>query len=437
MKRRRAASRPDSLDASTGSGDGRAHGSAAVELCSGGDRLAGRPRAFRPERSGGSDESGRDAAVETEDTCMEASSLSRAARTPKAPAARDGAVYPRFVTPGIENQEHVKPGTGTQQDDGPDMPPPGVYVGLDWIRLTGDEGMLREIEALLEACFGVNSESNHGAKWFKRGLVWEPGVLLSSEHQNKICQVDIQGSRLRLMEGDFRVELLRRLMEKGLRVTRIDGALDLVDQRLSVCENAETSCRKHELCHLRRYSPNNEYKADGEPTRLMLKLGARTSPVCARIYDKGLEQGVALRGRWERIEIEWKEDRAATVGQELYYANDEWASRLVSLVLGALDFRERNGRTELTRRPQAAWWKRVVAGRDTAQVAPKQDDQSFERWCEWFRTACGPRLLELADSVNEPVAKVVRWLLEGVPCGERGGPIVDQFQAAFTARNTT
>lgn len=331
-------------------------------------------------------------------------------------------IYPRSVTPGIENHEW-----------GPRLPEPGVYVGVDWIRCTGPEALRPVVDDLLIAEFGEQTKTCRGAQWFKHGTIWEPGVMLSWGHRADICQVDVQGQRLRLLGGSARVALLRRLIDLGLKPTRIDGAMDWMGQEVGVCRDAKASCMRGELCIVRKYRLDDEYTAGGVPTRRQVSLGRRDSPVCARIYDKGLEQGVAPPGWWERLEIEWKANRAMAVCAVLCERGREWMRDLVSLVFGAVDFREVCGRSELARRPRAAWWASLIGGSAPTRPSPTQRDASFERWCLWLRSACGPRLLELARAVDAPPSRVLDWLLAGVEPGSDGGPVVDGFRAAFAA----
>ncbi len=335
--------------------------------------------------------------------------------SPRAHGPRDAADT-GYVLPGIETQ----------------MPPePGIYVGLDWIRCTGPQSLLRPVESFLLDRFGPEPKGSHGARWFQRGLVWDPGILLSWQHRSSIVQVDIQGDRLRLLDGTERVELLRSLLLLGLNPTRLDGALDWVCQDVKLYTHAADSCKRGELCIFRRYGPNDEFTAQGYPTRRHLRLGSRESPVCARIYDKGLEQQVAPPGYWERLETEWKADRAPEVARQLCDASSFWSDRLASLILGSLDFREVNDRPELDRRPRSAWWAAIVKGRQTLRVAPSYPDMSISTWTAWFRGSVARRLLEFARSVGTSPEHVLSFLSSGVEPGRSGGPLVEQFRQAF------
>lgn len=327
---------------------------------------------------------------------------------------------PRSVTPGIETQ------SGSSR-----VPEPGIYVGIDWIRCTGPDWKREDVGSFIHERFGGDAEVNNGAQWFKHGVVWKPGIMLSWGHRSGICQLDVQGERLRLLDGTERVELLDALMMMGLKATRLDGCIDWIAQDVSICENATASCERGELCILRKYSPNHEFTAAGYPTRRLLKLGSRGSPVCARIYDKGLEQKIAPPGYWERFEVEWKADRAPQAARLICDAGADWPRALASLIFGAVEFRVANGRSELDRRPLTDWWVTLIRGIERVRTAPEAPDASFERWAKWFRQACGGRLLEMSEAVGVPAGSIVEWLLDGENGARRGGPVLEGFLRSF------
>ena len=327
---------------------------------------------------------------------------------------------PRVVTPGIETQpDQIQP------------PPPGVYVGLDWIRCTGPECLRDQLNELMcELCSGEGKELGK-AKWFKHGLVWEPGVMLSWGHRSDICQVDFQGSRLKLLNGESRVDLLRQMIELGMKATRIDGALDLIGQQLGICVQAERSCDQGELCILRRYSPNNEFGSGGKTLRRLLKLGSRDSPVCARIYDKGLEQKVSGEGYWERLEIEWKKDRASQVAASLCEAGTDTSELLAGLILGSIDFRAHNGRSEIKRRPRSTWWHDLIGSTEIVQTSSSSDEHSFHRWHSWFRSSVAPRLLQFSQTTRDDPREVLAWLCEGCLPKSETDLVLEGFASQF------
>ena len=64
-----------------------------------------------------------------------------------------------------------------------------------------------------------------------------------------------------------------------------------------------------------------------------LYCGSRTSPTFGRLYDKGLQTGAAVAGRWFRYEVEYKGHVAQQVAKEAHVQPvdglAEWATTQV------------------------------------------------------------------------------------------------------------
>ncbi|MDF1810183.1 MAG: replication initiation factor domain-containing protein, partial [Phycisphaerales bacterium] len=312
-------------------------------------------------------------------------------------------IYPHFVTPGIEN--HVVPNQ---------VPPKGMSCRPDWIRLIGPESQFKEVNRILLRQLGPSTGRNKGAIYFDEGIQWHPGVLLSFGHRSKIVMVDLQGSRLATMKTVEAMRLTSSIMMEGFRCNRIDLAVDHVETNHQLYNKALKSCKAGQLCKLRSYSPNPRYKADGTPTCLLLNLGKRDSDICARIYDKGLETETLEAGMWERFEMEIKNARANEVCMTLVSAGDRLPEALWRYVIGAVDFRIANGRSELARRPQAKWWARYIGQATPLDTPPIPKESSLYSWCSWFRSSPGRRLLQLAQIFGIPPQELLLQLIEGL-----------------------
>lgn len=174
-------------------------------------------------------------------------------------------INPRSVSPGIETHQPIETEDGAVFDAAPALPSPGIYVGLDWIRLTGPEAAWPEIRTLVGEVVPGPVRTGSGAEFFREGLHIQPGVLLSRGHRSEILQLDIRGERLRTLSGDARVVLLRRLISTGLRPTRLDIALDLIGQQQSVVNNVQMACEAGELCGPRGFACMHRYRVPGVP----------------------------------------------------------------------------------------------------------------------------------------------------------------------------
>ncbi len=312
-------------------------------------------------------------------------------------------IHPRFVTPGIENQNR------------PDqVPEPGMWCRPDWIRLVGLSSMERRVTRVIRKWFGHPTGSNHGAKFFDAGVEWYPGVLLSKGHSSNIVMVDLQGSRLAIMEPMDAIKLMTEIMMMGFHCTRIDLAVDHVMQGVDLYNKALASCEAKELCMMRRYSPDPEFDSHGKPLRKLLKLGKRDSDVCARIYDKGLETKTLPEGLWERFEVEFKGDRANEVCMTLIETGDTFNETLWQIIIGSVDFRLCNGRSELKRRPRSKWWSDYIGQSYPLKIKPMPKESSLDQWCEWFRLSAARRLLQLAEIMGQPPQEFFAQLIVGL-----------------------
>jgi DNA relaxase NicK len=250
--------------------------------------------------------------------------------------------------------------------------------------------------------------------YFDEGTEWHPGVLFSQGHSAGIVMVDLQGSRLATMKPVEALELTGKIMMLGFRCTRIDLAVDHVMQEIDLYEHALASCKAKELCIMRTYEPDEAYKVDGTPIKKLLKLGQRESEVCARIYDKGLETKLLPVGQWERFEVEIKRDRANEVCMNLVAEGDEYNKLLWKYVIGSIDFRICNGRSERKRRPLVSWWANYIGQIAPKRIKPVPRESSLELWVEWFRTAAGRRVLQLAEIMDITPHELFGQLIDGL-----------------------
>lgn len=312
-------------------------------------------------------------------------------------------IQPRTVTPGLKNQNPLY-----------GVPEQGMWCRPDWIRLVGPGSMASKVVQLLEQWFGESTGSCHGAKFFKNGIEWYPGVLYSQGHSSEIVMVDLQGSRLAMIEPLKALEFTEQLLMMGFHCTRIDLAVDHVNQCIGLYDKALASCVAGELCIMRRYSPDPEFDSHGTPLRKLLKLGKRDSEVCSRIYDKGLETGLLPEGEWERFEVEMKGDRAREVCMSLVLEFDNFTEQLWKIAIGSVDFRVRNGRSELKRRPRATWWSGYIGLSTPRRMKPVPRVSSLDQWCEWFRKSAGRRLLQLAEIFGQTPDEFFSQLIEGL-----------------------
>jgi DNA relaxase NicK len=218
------------------------------------------------------------------------------------------------------------------------------------------------------------------------------------------------------------MQLTNEILMHGFRCTRIDLAVDHVGMDLKLHEHALKSCKACELCKLRSYADDSEFKTDGTPMRYLLKLGKRESPICARLYDKGLETKTFPAGQWERLEVEFKVDRANEVCITLSEAGDRMNEALWRYVIGAVDFREVNGRSELARRPRVEWWSDYIGSSVPLNCPPCPKESGFDTWWEWARTSFAARLLQISQILGVSPESIFAALIENLEPAKTESP---------------
>lgn len=309
-------------------------------------------------------------------------------------------------------------------------PPNGVFVRLDWLRATTEEQNLERVLRFCADHFGSKHKPTKGPKHFKFAERWAQGAQVSWGHSASRVMLDIHGDLLSRIDGHKGMDLLRAIWNLGWKITRLDGAIDSVGQNRSIVDNVRASCLANELCRMRYFKEGFAGQSVHDRSEKCMNVGRREAQVCARVYDKGLEQKWCISDWWERIEVEWKGERALVVAAALVHAGEGWSRGLVERIVGAFDFREQNGRSELKRRPRVKWWADLLEGLEPTVTRPIERDPEIRRWIEGLRRSYGAVLLAIKDATGWSWDDLLRCLLTGVDPKENS-LVVDQFLKQF------
>ncbi len=156
----------------------------------------------------------------------------------------------------------------------------------------------------------------------------------------------VQWSGSALLSHGRALDLLREVVERGDRVTRLDLALDVRDGVVHAVYDAfqrgevSTAARKSVL--LRSDSGDTVY------------LGSRSSEKFVRVYDKAGQMGV--QGPWVRIELELKGDAAMGIARHIVQEGDQAIPGTIRSVVDC---------------PTLPWWRRAFEGVPSVWGAPK------------------------------------------------------------------
>lgn len=295
--------------------------------------------------------------------------------------------------------------------------------------------MAKWLYRFLSRKFGPADTNTSGAAFFEKGRFWYLGIQMSEGHSAGIVMIDLHGKFFAAHDPGESMAVVEEIFGHGFHATRIDLAVDWVGQHVDLYSNALASCKASELCKTKTYQDSSEYTTEQQAKKLLLYLGKRTSAMCARIYDKGLESGIAPQGWWERLEVEFKEDRAQTIVHALLRNPDRWHKELWERVVGAIDFRIKNERSELNRRPQSKWWAELIGNTDPTPTAPMNRDSDYSNWRGWFKESVGPRFLQLAAIFDLDPSEYLTELLLGLKPARSETPAVANARA-IAAKNT-
>lgn len=311
--------------------------------------------------------------------------------------------------------------------------------------MVGPECRREAVARWLARRFG-GSPSPVAARHFFTGAEKYPGgATFQWGHAADLVMVELNGSALSSLDDQERWELLRELLELGLRATRLDLAMDFVDTGLTLCKDAAASCQARELCGARTFTQVEDsglYGARGR-TVYLGQRGDNGSGRLARIYDKGLETGQCAEGRWERFELECTKQVAEKVAQALAYAEPErdcpttgrrcWRSLLRAYVVGAFEFRRVTGRREKDLRPLVDWWARVVSlvsklEREVMERTPSD----VTRYAQWIGRCVAPAFRRFAMDTGLSYEQVFSTLTGTIePRDVEAGSVVEQIIRAL------
>jgi hypothetical protein len=294
---------------------------------------------------------------------------------------------------------------------------PSNAAGVDWIRCVGPVELASQVGTRLSLEFG-QPEPIPGRWRYDRGerypeavdLLWHDGTGIKPPSPDAwtVC-VDISGGALGLLGGNVAIELLRWfLLDLGMHATRIDAAVDFIDEGRNVVECAERSCMDGELCGARVWEPKCKVR-DGEVIARGINIGTRGgngSGRYLRIYDKGLETQTRPPGEWERWEVEFTGKVGAEAGKRIAEA-DRPAEVIAAVALGAVEFRENNGRSELDRRPLAQWYADLIDGVRPERLALERQATTLESWAAWMIASVMPTVQDAARATGQSTADVL------------------------------
>lgn len=278
---------------------------------------------------------------------------------------------------------------------------PGAFgVSVDWLSFTVKGTQLRELTQALPG----NLERSNGTF---RGYPQAASITLTGGAKCMVgygapdrpgeVHVSMSGEVCRQMTYAQLQGVARWVESRQGKGTRLDVAFDdrtgtlTVEKAYQAVQGGQCVRRSRDFY---RYNPQRETKEGFESVGDCLYLGKRQSTTFVRIYDKALERktkGEVIAGPWVRLEVEWKEERAASILQALGHAPEEiFTPYALSVLRSIVDFREVQrdmSSWEKARAEPLAWWSALTAGLATCRLVLEKTAATVEKIARWVQAS--------------------------------------------------
>lgn len=297
-------------------------------------------------------------------------------------------------------------------------------VCIDWLTITAPAESHGWLRHRLCKLFGDSFVPKGASGFFGDSEQHGAGFRLCAEHNNTgRSMVSLSGSTLREVAHEEVLALLADCVSKGLRITRLDVAVDFRGDRVRLVDHVVRACQRGRLSGLRRVRFHSGMARLGVLDNHGVSLGTRGSDGSGRfvrVYDKGLETKTEEQGRWVRFEAELTGDcsqQAADLAAALIEQEREanggridgsaaWGC-LGGCALGSVDFLIRKDRN-LSRARRAAWWSRYCGAMQTVRLRRAFVPRRVEQTVEWLQNTVSRVVRGLVEGANIPFSDLLQ-----------------------------
>lgn len=303
-------------------------------------------------------------------------------------------------------------------------------VGIDWLSVVADEARWESERDWWSRRIGEPWQASTATQGYRKGIAWADGSRLYWDQVGtaRTCCLSLPGSCLAAMTGPERVSLLAEFIERGMRATRLDLAIDyraVDDCTVDLLDEVVSACRSGELVGFQRHELTTVTggAGDGGRTIYLGRRGKNGSGRSVCLYDKGIETGTDGPNRWIRWEARFSGKVAHEAACRIVESIDEPPDdpnehpadeTMLAFALGVCDFREPIDGLPEHRRPRCDWWIYWLAGVQTCTVKLLRKAVEFDAYQQWVRTQVAPRVIAMARLLAVPSGQVFEWLTEGV-----------------------
>lgn len=313
-----------------------------------------------------------------------------------------------------DEQEPPLSNTGVQITGAGDRSPGAL--GWGWLQGTV-RADLADVRALVSRYLGDVEQRDYGARWYEclarvgtRGsaLAWCPRAAPESRASEVFVQV-VQDD-CDALGFDQVAALARELLALGFRCTRADAYYDDRQRHVGPRQVVAAFDAGQRVTHFEK----RRLLDDGEDgaTAYLGRLGQ--SDVVVRCYDKDAEQGTLQGEHGIRWEIQARKGRAEWLLRQVLLVDQEQRGQAFAEVLvGLVDFREREGERNGRRAPRLEWWAQLVGDVVAARWVAAKVVDSLARRVRWLRRQVAPTLALVLTAWGGDLSNLVAIAREG------------------------
>ncbi len=297
----------------------------------------------------------------------------------------------------------------------PAVPPAAPAVSIDWLAYT-----IHDLAKPWGACPDIDLDEwilmPTGAWGYTQ--LWRVGhitLMANPDRPEMGAHVEISGQGCRELEARGITDwaaYLRLMLAIDAVFTRIDVAFDDHDDLLSL-DAIESAVRAGNYTSpARAWSVLDGGRSKGTKSARTIYIGAPSSDVRVRVYDKAAEQKLADT-HWVRVELECRAAKAHALALALVASGDGPGGVAAGVLRRYLDFRIDDGTRNQSRWPVADWWLAFTSAAAVVRLTIAPAIRTLETTLAWVERQVAPSLALLVASAGGALDDLVRLVAIG------------------------
>jgi hypothetical protein len=296
-------------------------------------------------------------------------------------------------------------------------------VGVDWLAGTIREPRFFELMKELGEFFSDEFLEQKGGLGFYQEIFRSTLGMIAGKNPHGEGRDDVYFSIPGSVIGSISVlrvhELIKLLIYKySFRFSRLDLKLDDFSKTITP-ELAYEAYQKGQVFGFRSHhwhSSGSHTKGVGR-TLVLGRRGKKGAGKCLRIYDKYFESNGLINAI--RFEAELSGDFAKDAASLLAaIPSNQVAETIFKLLIGLVDFAEKDGSKRRDRAVRLTWWDKIVNGREKIKLSGIRIKSTLDGVKRWIHNQVSPGLATVLSSFQGDEQGWNDWLWDILMNGE-------------------